>query len=187
AQFSLCNLAGGAAQASFTFTTPLTLSGNQNVGLGVEFHLNNAVSSSGNTISINMTAPNVVTVINLPRPGQTASTLHTIQHFAGKLHTVSGTAIPRQNDAAIPLPGIVTPAATFDAPPPTNPPGNAPCNGTVNLACIAVGQTLSIDAPVSLSGVISIENVDLLDIPAADEIEGTIFATSTPGTFLMAV
>src|SRR5262249_34064764 len=122
-----------------------------------------------------------------PRPGQTAGTLDTIEDFVGKVTSVSGSAITLQNDAGITLTGIVSPAATFDAPPPTNPPGNAPCNGTVNLACIAVGQTLSIDAPVSLSGVISIENIDFLDIPAADEIEGTIFATSTPGTFLMAV
>src|SRR5262249_19574812 len=47
--------------------------------------------------------------------------------------------------------------------------------------------TLSVDATISTSGTVSITNVDFLDVPAADEIEGTIFSTSTPGTFLMAV
>jgi uncharacterized protein DUF4382 len=185
--FTLCNLAGGAGQASFTFTSPLTLSGNQNVGLGLEFNLSNAIVSSGSQISINVTAANVLTAVTLPRSGQAAGTLDTIEDFVGTVKTVSGSTITVQNDAGITLAGAVGSATTFDAPPPTNPVGSVPCGGTFNQACVAVGQTVSIDATVSTSGTIAITNLDFLDIPAADEIEGTIFTTSTPGTFLMAV
>ena len=43
------------------------------------------------------------------------------------------------------------------------------------------------DATVSTSGTVALTNVDFLDLPATDEIEGTIFPTATAGTYIMAV
>jgi hypothetical protein len=50
-----------------------------------------------------------------------------------------------------------------------------------------VGQTLSVDATVALDGTLALTNVDFVDLPATDEIEGTIFLTPTPGTYLLVV
>jgi hypothetical protein len=181
---TVCNLNGGGdAQLTFTFATPLALAGNQNVGLGLEINLANAITSSGNAISIDMTQPNVLAVVSLPRTGQTAGTLDDIDDFVGIVTAVSGSSITLQNDAGISLTGTTGSSTTFDPPPG----GSASCGGTFNLACVAVGQTLSVDATVSTSGSITLTNVDFLDLPAADEIEGTIFNTTTPGTFLMVV
>ena len=182
-QFQVCNLAGGAAQITVTFTTPLVLSGNQNIGLGLEFSLANAITSSGNQISIDVTKANVVTVVPLPRTGQPAGTLDTIEDFVGVVQTKTGSTITLKDDAGITFSGTTGANTTFDAPPG----GSAACGGTFNLACVAVGQTLSVDATVSTSGTVAITNVDFLDLPATDEIEGTIFPTATAGTFLMAV
>ena len=184
---TVCNLSGGATQISITFTTPLTLSANQNIGLGLEFNLANAVTSTANSITIDMTKANVVTVVPLPRTAQASGTLDTIEDFVGTVKTVAAGTVTVQNDAGLTFSGTTNSSTTFDAPPPTNPVGTAPCGGTFNLACVAVGQTISVDATVSTAGAVTITNVDFLDIPAADEIEGTIFSTSTAGTFLMAV
>ena len=180
---TVCNLAGGAAQIAVTFTPPLTLSNNQNIGLGLEFNLANAISSSGSQISIDVTKVNVVTVVPLPRTGQASGTLDTIEDFVGVVKTVTGSTITLKNDAGITFSGTTGTGTTFDVPPG----GSSACGGLFNLACVAVGQTLSIDATLSTTGAVSITNVDFLDLPAVDEIEGTIFQTSTPGTFLMAV
>jgi hypothetical protein len=180
---TLCNLAGGATQIVVTFTTPLTLSSNENIGLGLEFNLANAITSTATTINIDMTKANVVKVVPLPRTGQASGTLDTIEDFVGVVKTVTGGTITLQNDAGVTFTGTTGTSTTFDVPPG----GSSACGGLFNLACVAVGQTLSVDATVSIAGAVAITNVDFLDLPAVDEIEGTIFQTSTAGTFLMAV
>jgi len=180
---TVCRLTGGAGQITVTFSPPLVLSGNQNIALGLDFNLQNAITNqNGVTIDlINQT--NVVTVPTLPRTGQASGTVDSVEDFVGVVKTVSGSTITLQNDAGVTLSGTTGSSTTFDAPPG----GSSACGGVFNLACVAVGQTLSVDATISTTGAVSIINVDFLDLPAVDEIEGTIFSTSTPGTFLMAV
>ena len=180
---TVCHLAGGAGQISVTLNPALTLSSNQNIALGLEFNLNNAITTQ-NGVTIDLVTPtNVLTVAALPRTGQASGTVDTVEDFVGKVTAVSGTTITLQNDTGVTFKGITGASTTFDAPPG----GSSACGGTFNLACVAVGQTLSVDATLSVSGVVTITNVDFLDLPAVDEIEGTIFQTATLGTFLMAV
>ena len=181
---TVCSLNGGGnAQISFTFPTPLTLSGSQNVALGLEINLANAITTAGNQININLTLPNVLTAVSLPRTGQASGTIDTIEDFVGVVKTISGSTITVQDDSGVTLTGTTGASTTFDPPPG----GSAACGGIFNLACVAVGQTVSVDANVSATGSVSLINVDFLDLPAVDEIEGTIFTTATPGTFLMVV
>lgn len=160
----------------------LTISSGQNVGLGVEFNLNNAITAV-NGISIDLTQPNVFTVVTLPRIGQPANTLDTIEAFTGVVTTVSGNNITLKADSGATLTATSGTGTTFNAPPG----GSTACGGTFNLACVKVGQTLSVDATVALNGSLALTNVDFLDLPAVDEIEGTIFNTVTAGTYLLVV
>jgi hypothetical protein len=160
----------------------LTVTSGQNVGFGVEFNLNNAITAV-NGITIDLTQPNVFTVITLPRIGQPANTLDTIEAFTGVVTTVSGNNITLKADSGATLIATSGSGTAFNSPPG----GSTACGGIFNLACIKVGQTLSVDATVALNGSLTLTNVDFLDLPAVDEIEGTIFITSTPGTYLLAV
>ena len=184
----ICNLAGGApGKLSVDLTTALgsqglTVSKGQNVGLGLEINLNNAITSTGG-ISIDLTQANVFTVVTLPRTAQAANTLDTIEAFTGTVKTVSGNNITVQSDSGATLTAIAGAGTTFNAPPG----GSTACGGTFNLACVAVGQTISIDANLALDGTLALTNLDFLDLPAVDEVEGTIFSTTTVGTYELVV
>jgi hypothetical protein len=184
----VCHLAGTAqGKISVDLTKAiggqgLVVTSGQNIGLGVEFNLNNAITAV-NGISIDLTQPNVFTVLTLPRTGQAAGTLDTIDAFLGIVQTVTGSKITLKSDSGVTLTATAGSATTFNAPPG----GSTACGGNFNLACIAVGQTLSVDATVGLDGTLALTNVDFIDLPAADEIEGTIFLTSTLNTYLVVV
>jgi hypothetical protein len=184
----VCHLAGTAqGKISVDLTKAiggqgLVVASGQNIGLGVEFNLNNAITAV-NGISIDLTQPNVFTVLTLPRAGQAANTLDTIDAFLGIVQTVSGSNITLKSDAGVTLTAAAGSSTTFNAPPG----GSTACGGNFNLACIAVGQTLSVDATVGLDGTLALTNVDFLDLPAADEIEGTLFTTTTLNTYLLVV
>lgn len=180
---TLCNLAGGAGQIDVPLNPSLSLAANQNIAVGLDFNLDNAVTTqNGLTLDL-INQADVVTVATLPRTGQASGTADTIEDFVGVVKTVSGSTITLQNDAGTTFAGTTGSTTTFDPPP-----GGSPaCGGTFNLSCVAVGQTLSVDATVSSTGAIVITNVDFLDLPAVDEIEGTIFPTATAGTFLCVV
>jgi hypothetical protein len=180
---SICHLSGNApGKITFTFSPALTLSNAQNVGLGVEINLNNAITSTGG-ISIDLTQPNIFTVINLPRTGQATGTLDTIESFLGVVQSVTSTQVTLKSDSGATLTAATATGTTFNAPPG----GSTACGGTFNFACIAAGQTLSVDATVALDGTLTLTNVDFLDLPASDEIEGVIFPSTTPGTYVLAV
>jgi uncharacterized protein DUF4382 len=180
---SVCHLASGApGQITVTFTPALSVAGNQNAAVGVEFNLNNAITSQ-NGITIDLKQPNVITIVSLPRTGQASGTVDTVEDFVGVVKTISGSTLTLQNDAGTTFTGTIGASTTFNPPPG----GSSACGGVFDQACVAVGQTLSVDANVSVSGAISITNIGFLDLPAIDEIEGTIFPTTTQGTFIMAV
>lgn len=160
----------------------LVLTSGQNIGLGVEFNLNNAITAV-NGISIDLTQSSVFNVIKLPRTGQPSNTLDTIEAFTGVVTTVSGNNITLKADSGATLTVVSGSATTFNAPPG----GSTACGGNFNLACVKVGQTLSVDATVALNGSLALTNVDFLDLPAVNEIEGTIFNTTTAGTYLLVV
>jgi hypothetical protein len=185
---NVCHLAGTSqGQISVDLVKALggaglTVTSGQNLGLGVEFNLNNAITAVGG-ITIDLTQPNVFAVIKLPRTGQPANTLDTIEAFTGVVTTVSGNSITIKADSGATLTATSGTGTTFNAPPG----GSTACGGSFHLACVKIGQTISVDATVALNGTFVLTNVDFLDLPAVDEIEGTIFNTTTAGTYLLVV
>jgi len=63
----------------------------------------------------------------------------------------------------------------------------AVCGGTANAQCLAANKTVSVDGTLSAAGVVTITEVDFLDTPDVDEIEGVIYPTSTAGVYNMIV
>ena len=187
---TICNFAGSAqGQISIDLTkvTGLSASGlvltqGQNASLGIEINLNNALTSTGG-LSFDLKQTGAVTGVALPRTGQPSGTIDSVEDFLGKVTAVSSGKITMQNNAGITLVGTTSTSTTFDAPPG----GSTACGGSFNLACVAVGQTLSVDGTLAADGSLTLTNVDFLNIPADDELQGTIFSTSTPGTFNLIV
>jgi hypothetical protein len=185
---SICNFAGSApGQLSIDLTKVagmtqgLTVSAGQNAALGVEINLNTALTST-NGLSLDLTQSGAVTAVSLPRTGQASGTVDTIEDFLGVVQSVSGSTVAVKNGAGQTLTGTTsaqTTAESFS--------GSSACGGNATLGCLATGQTVSIDGTVSTGGTFNITNVDFLDTPATDEVEGTIFLTSTPGSFMLVV
>jgi hypothetical protein len=192
---TICNFAGGAQgqlTIDLTKVTGLSAQGlvvtsGENISLGIELNLNTALTAT-NGLDFDLKQTGALTAVTLPRTGQSSGTIDTVQDFLGKVTAVSGGKITLQNNAGITLIGTASSTTTtFDPPPPVPNPGTTPCGGNFNLACVAVGQTLSVDGNVAADGTIALTNVDFLDIPAADEVQGTIFLTNTPGKFTLIV
>jgi hypothetical protein len=191
---TICNFSGGAqGQISIDLTKVsglsaqgLVITSGQNVALGIDLTLNTALTTT-NGLTFDLKQPGALNVVALPRPGQASGTVDTVDDFLGKVTAVSSGMITLQNNAGVTLVGTTGASTTFVPPPPPNPVVTIPCGGTFNLACVAVGQTMSVDGTIASNGNITFTNVGFLDIPATDELQGTIFFTSTPGTFMLVV
>ena len=191
---TICNFAGSAqGQLSIDLTKVAGLSAQglvvtsaQNTALGIEINLNTALTATGG-LSFDLKQVGALTAVALPRTGQASGTVDTVEDFLGKVTAVSAGKITLQNNAGVTLVGTTSNSTTFDAPPPPVGGAAAGCGGNFNAACVAVGQTLSVDGTVAATGAVTLTNVDFLDIPASDEVQGTIFFTSTPGKFLLVV
>lgn len=188
---AICNFAGSAqGQISIDLTKVsglsaqgLVLTQGQNASVGIELNLNNALTTTGG-LGFDLKQTGAVTGVALPRLGQPSGTIDSIQDFLGKVTAVSSGKITLQNSAGSTLIGTASSTTTtFDAPPG----GSTACGGNFNLACIAVGQTLSVDGNLAADGTVALTNVDFLNIPADDELQGTIFTSTTPGTFTLIV
>jgi hypothetical protein len=185
---TICNLSGGApGKISIDLTQALgaaglVLAGNQNIGLGLDFNLNNLITTA-NGISIDWTQPNVFTLVQLPRVGQATGTLDTIQNFTGVVTAVTSSSITVKSTFQGTLTFPVNTLTTYTEVPTL--PGQ--CPGAPSLACIAVNSTVSVDAEILTDTTLLATVVDILDTIAVDEVEGTIFPTVTPGVFGMIV
>ncbi|MBS1842031.1 MAG: DUF4382 domain-containing protein [Acidobacteria bacterium] len=185
---TVCSLNSGAPGAiSFTFTTPLVLTSGSNVGLGIEFNLNNIVTTTGG-IGIDFTQANALSAVTLPRPGQATGTLDSIEDFTGQITASTVTNGNGNITITSATRGTLTGAVSST----TNYNGlsvgtTSACSGNANAQCLGTGKTVSVDATVSTTGVVNISEVDFLDTPAADEIEGIIYPTTTANTFGMVV
>jgi hypothetical protein len=178
---SVCHLSSGApGTVSVNFSPALTISNNQNLGIGLEFDVNNAITMQ-NGITIDLKQPNVLKVVTLPRTGQASNTIDTVEDFTGIVTAVSGTQVTIKSDSRGTLVGNTTATTSYDDP-------QNLCAAFTNKAqCIAINKTISVDATVGTNGTLTITEVDFIDAPSVDEVEGTIFLTPTQGTYIMVV
>ncbi len=177
---SVCSLNSGTPPAqTITFASPLTIVGSSSVGINVDFNLNNAVTTASG-ISIDFTQPNILSV-SAP---QLTGTLNSIEDFTGVVTAFSNNSVTIMSGTRGTLTGTVNSSTTY-----TGLSSNATvCGGTTpTQACLSVNKAVSVDGTVSSSGAVTITEVDFIDDPFTDEIEGVIYPTATPSTYNMVV
>jgi len=177
----VCFLNSGTPGAQIiTFASPITVIGNANVGLNVDFNLNNAVTTA-NGVTIDFTQANILTIPNAP---VTTGNLNAIEDFTGVITTFTGNNVTITSGTRGVLAGTVTSTTTYTG---ISQGSNPACGGTPNFQCLNTSKTVSVDGTLSVSGVVTITEVDFLDTPDVDEIEGVIYPTSTAGVYNMIV
>ncbi len=173
---SICILPVGAI---FTASIPisLTLAGDQNQWIGLDFNLNKAITTS-NGISVDFSQTGVFTATTSSRAGIPAGSVDTMEDFIGKVtaYTQNGSITVANGLTGVSLTASLTSNTEYDL----APVNYSNCSGTAQ-ACITIGSTVSIDTVVSASGSFSATEVDVLDATAVDEIEGVILPTTTAG------
>ena len=179
---SVCSLNSGTPPVQkITFASPITIAANASAGINVDFNLNNAITTAGG-ISIDFSQPNILTIPNAPVTG---GTLNSIEDFTGVLTSVSGSNITIASGTRGTLTGAVNSSTTYTG----LSSSKTVCGGSPSAACLSASgtKTVSVDGTVSASGAVSITEVNFLDDPFTDEIEGVIYPTATPGTYNMVV
>src|SRR6266850_2392343 len=169
--------------SSFTFNA--TTNGQQ--GIEIDFKLNNAISLSAGTLSVNFnpSAPNpgVFTAFTLPRTNANLGTnqLELIEDFTGVVG-ISGSTITITSSTRGTLTATSTSNSFFDP----SPDGSiCPTPATVN--CVANGQIASVDAFLNTDGTLSLKEFEPLNATRQDFVEGTVYAVNTPTQFAIAV
>lgn len=184
-----CNLSG-TAPGKITIDLKAALGGqglvltnNQNLALGLDFNLNNAITTVGG-IAIDLTQPKVFSVVTLPRTGQATGTVDSIEDFTGTVTAVSGNTVTVTSATRGVLVGTATSSTIFNDPTGT---AASVCQNSVTISCVATGRTVSLDSTLDSAGKVTLTEVDFIDLPSVDEIEGMIFPTSTAGHYALVV
>src|SRR6266852_349704 len=168
--------------SSFTFNA--TSSGLQ--GIELDFNLNNAISLSSGTLSVNFNPsspnPGVLTAFTLPRMNANLGTnqLELIEDFTGVV-SISGSTVTITSLTR----GVLTTTSTsntfFDPSP-----DHLICP-TSSISCVVAGQIASVDAFLNSDGTRDLKEFEPLNATQQDFVEGTVFAVNTPTQFAVAV
>ncbi len=174
--YAVCGLAAAApGQVTVQFSPALTLTSNQKVGVGLNFNLNNAVTTQ-NGITVDFQQPNVFTLTALPRLNQASNTFDTIQNFTGTVTAISNSSITVNSGTRGSLTAAINSTSTTLVDPQNK------C--TVSVAtCFTTGATVGLDAQVNEDGTLTATVIDMLDTASVDEIEGIVYPTSQPGVY----
>jgi hypothetical protein len=176
---AFCALPAGAATSiTYTFPSTLTLSANQTQWIGLDFNLNNAItSSSGITVDFGQTG--VLTAKTTPRTNLPSGDVDSIDDFTGLVTAyASGSSITVKSGTRGTLTASITSATTYDDP-------QNLCSGSASVAiCISAnGKTVvSVQAELSNTGAIDATEIDVIDTSGADAVEGFIYPSSCNGT-----
>jgi len=174
--------AGAPIVAGFSFAA--SASGKQ--GFSIDFNLNNAISLSGGTLSVNFTptapSPAVLSAATLPRTNGNlaANQLDLIEDFTGVV-SISGTNITVTSPVRGTLTGSAS-SAFFDASP-----SGAICPSPATITCAAASQIASVDAILNSDGSLSIKEFEPLLATQQDVVEGIVFKINSPTQFVAAV
>ena len=178
---TVCSLNSGTPPVqTITFASPIAVSGNTNVGINVDFNLNKAITTASG-ISIDFTQTGILTIPNTP---QLSGNLNSIEDFTGVVTAKNGNTITVTSGTRGTLVGTVTSSTTYNG---ITTGSKQPCGGNATANCLATNKTVSVDATLAANGTITITEVDFLDDPSTDEIEGIIYPTATAGVFNMIV
>lgn len=185
AALSVCTAAlsvnGTPTIGSFTFTA--AASGTQ--GIGLDFNLNNAISLSGGTLTVNLnpTSP-VLTAFTLPRTNANLASnqLELLEDFTGVVG-VSGNNVTITSPTRGTLTAVNNSGSFFNASP-----DGAICPTPATFSCVANGQIASVDAFLNSDGTISLKEFEPLTSTQKDFVEGIVSSTpSSPTQFSLVV
>jgi multisubunit Na+/H+ antiporter MnhE subunit len=173
ATLSVCTAAlsanGIPSIGSFTFTA--VASGAQ--GIGLDFNLNNAISLSGGTLTVNLNpASPILTAFALPRTNANLASnqLELLEDFTGAV-SVSGNNVTITSPTRGTLTAVNNSSSFFDASP-----DGAICP-TPAFSCVANGQLASVDAFLDSDGTISLKEFEPLTSTQKDLVEGIVSST----------
>jgi hypothetical protein len=173
---AVCDMPSGAA-TTIQVPISLTLTGNQNQWVGLDFNLRNAITTT-NGISVDFNQPNVMTATTTARAGIPSGSLETIEDFIGVVTAVSTSSITvKSGITGISMTAAISANTEFDLAPVTY----SNCQQATAAACITTGSTVSLDANLSSTGTLTATDIDVLDVAAVDEVEGIIYPTSVSG------
>jgi len=175
---AFCALPPGAATTiTYTFPSALSLSANQTQWIGLDFDLNNALTTA-NGITVDFGQANVLTATTTVPTGIPSGYTANIDDFVGLVTAyTSGSSISVKSGIRGTLAATITSATTFDDP-------QGLCSGAASVAsCIsASGKTVvSVQAALTNAGVIDATEIDVIDMSGADSVEGFIYPSSCNG------
>jgi hypothetical protein len=172
---AVCAMPSGAA-TTIQVPISLTLAANQNQWVGLDFNLAKAITNT-NGIAVDFNQPNVMTATTTVRAGIPSGSVDTIEDFIGVVTAVTSSSITVQSGTTgNSMTAAISSSTEYDL----APVAYSNCQGTA-AACVTTGSTVSLDAALSSSGVLTATEIDVLDAVALDEVEGTIYPTAQAG------
>ena len=167
------------APATVTIPSNLTVNPGKTTNVFFTFFPSNIITVSAAGISLSFTGNTPISEQSVVRVGVPANSVDTIEDFTGVVTKVSASSITVQNGSGLTLAAALG-SETFA----NNSPSGQCTAG--NISCVQVGSIVSLDGDVSLDGIVTATEVDLLNTTSEDAIEGTIFSTGS-GTFSLVV
>lgn len=178
---TICKIVLPAGSSQVTAAPfPLTLTAGQASGISLNLNLNDAITVSSGTVTLNFSAADTFNVATLPRIGTPSGALDLIEDFVGLVTATSSTSITVKASNGISLSiGLPSTVVIHD------PQGLC---AALNATCLVANQTVvSVVATVSSAGALTLVSADLLSATPQDELEGTLINTATPGQFNLVV
>lgn len=167
------------AAGAITFSAapfPVTITGNTPTGFMVDVNLANLITS---TLGVDFSVANVLTVLQLPLPGQPAGQLQEIEGLIG---------VVASKDATLNQFILQTTKGNFTA----NVDNNTVFDAFVtcpapNFTCVQNLQVVEADLKLLASGLFVARRIELEDNAADDELEGIVTSVDTATQFKMVV
>jgi len=177
---------GTPSITSFTFTA--ASGGNQ--GIELDFNLNNALTVTNGTLTVNFTpaAPNpgVLTAFTLPRSTANLGSgqLEIIEDFTGVVSLSGNTVTVTKSGSNVSSSLAATESSTsfFDASP-----DGTMCPTPATFSCVKSGQIASVDVFLNSDGTLALKEFEPLTSTQVDLVEGTVVLVTGATQFVIAV
>ncbi|HEX8837922.1 MAG TPA: hypothetical protein VF748_13350 [Candidatus Acidoferrum sp.] len=166
-----------------SFTVNVTASGQ--LGVGIDFNLNNAISLSSGALSVNFNPSSpVLSAFTLPRSNANLGNnqLDLIEDFTGVV-ALNGNNVTLTSPTRGTLTVVNNSSSFFDPSPDAT-----ICATPATFSCVVSGQVASVDAVLNSDGTLSLKEFEPLFSTSQDLVEGTVFSVTGNGTqFAMTV
>ena len=175
---AFCALPPGAATTiTYTFPSALSLSANRTQWIGLDFDLNNAITTA-NGITVDFGQTGVLAAHTTPRTNVPSGDVDSIDDFTGLVTASTSSSITVKSGTRGTLTATITSSTTYDDP-------QNLCAGAASVAsCISAKinkAVVSVQAALTSTGAIDATEIDVIDTSGADAVEGLIYPSSCNG------